>query len=85
MFRKSAQNCVCPQCAEPMLEMGAYFEPPQKANQRMWEVLKALALSGYRFHTDASRAFFYGPWRSGDRIPSTRTVMLRMRKHLGLA
>ena len=83
MFRKSAQNCVCPECAEPMIEMGAYFEPPKKSNPRMWEVLKELACDGYRFRTEASRAFFYGPWQSGSRIPSNRTAMARMRKHLG--
>ena len=84
MFRKAAQKCVCPQCAEPMTEMGAYFEPPKKSDQRTWEVLKALARDGYRFHTEGSRAFFYGSW-SGGRLPSTRTVLVRMRKHLGLS
>ena len=83
MFRKSVRDCVCPQCAEPMAEMGAYFEPPKRSNVRMWEMLNALARDGYRFHTEGSRAFFHGPW-SGGRIPSIRTVMGRMRKHLGL-
>ena len=83
MFHKSAQNCVCPQCAQAMIEMGTYFEPPKKSNQRMWEVLKALADDGYRFRTESSRAFFYGPGSDG-RTPSKRNVMLRMRKHLGL-
>ena len=64
--------------------MGAYFEPPRKSDHRMWEVLKVLARDGYRFDTEGSRASFYGPW-SGGRHPSTRTVMVRMRKHLGLS
>src|SRR5579863_997737 len=83
MFHKSGPKCVCPQCAQPMIEMGAYFEPPKRSNQRMWDMLRALACDGYRFHTEGSRAFFYGPW-SGGRMPSTRTVMLRMRNHLRL-
>jgi hypothetical protein len=65
-----------------MIEMGAYFEPSKRSNRRMWDTLKAQAWDGYRFHTEGSRAFFYGPW-SDSRMPSTRTVMLRMRKHLG--
>lgn len=84
MFRKFAPSCVCPQCAEPMTEMGAYFEPPKRSNYRIWEMLNALARDGYRFDTEGSRAFFCGP-RSGGHIPSTRTVMVRMRKHLGLS
>src|SRR5579872_559379 len=43
MFRKSAQACVCPQCAVPMIEMGPYFEPPKRSNRQMWDVLNALA------------------------------------------
>ena len=58
MFRKSAQSCVCPHCAGPMVEMGPYFEPPKRSNRPMWETLKALARDGYRFHTEGSRAFF---------------------------
>jgi hypothetical protein len=66
-----------------MVEMGPYFEPPKRSNRPMWETLKALARDGYRFHTEGSRAFFYGSWSDG-RKPSTQTVMFRMRKHLGI-
>ena len=83
MFRKSAQACVCPRCAVPMIEMGPYFEPPKRSNRQMWDVLNALARDGYRFHSEGSRAFFYGPCSEG-RMPSTRTVLFRMRKHLGM-
>jgi len=83
MFRKSAQNCVCPQCSEPMTNMGPYFEPPKNSAHRIWELLRALAADGYRFYTEGSRALFYAP-RSDGRFPSARTVMARMRQHLGL-
>ena len=82
MFHNAAPKCVCPQCAQPMIEMGTYFEPPKRSDQRMWDTLKALAGDGYRFHTEGSRAFFYGPGSDG-RTPSARAVVLRMRRHLG--
>jgi hypothetical protein len=79
MFKKSARECVCPQCAKPMIEMGAYFEPPKQSNRRMWELLEALALTGFRFHTEDSRERIYGAASAGTRAPSARTVMLRIR------
>jgi len=41
----------CPECAKPMIDMGAYFEPPRKLNRKRWAVMKVLADSGYRFNT----------------------------------
>lgn len=32
----------CPECARPMTDMGAYFEPPRKLNKKRWEVMKVL-------------------------------------------
>ena len=47
----------CPECAEPMIDMGAYFEPPRKLNKKRWEVMKVLADSGYKFNTKDSKIF----------------------------
>lgn len=47
----------CPECAAPMIDMGAFFEPPRKANKKRWEVMKILAGSGYRFNTKDSKIF----------------------------
>lgn len=41
----------CPECAKPMTNMGAYFEPPRKLNVKCWAVMKVLADAGYRFNT----------------------------------
>jgi hypothetical protein len=81
MFRKFSRTCPCPQCGQGMIDMGPYFEPPRKSNRRMWELLAALAGQGYRFYSEGSRAFFFGPW-SGDRTPSSRTVMHRIRSFI---
>jgi hypothetical protein len=83
MFRKSTQACVCPQCANAMIEMGAYFEPPRQSNQRLWELLEALAMTGFRFHTKEDWAKIFGAAGYGERAPSSRTVMLRIRALLG--
>jgi hypothetical protein len=62
-----------------MVEMGAYFEPPKQSSKRMWELLEALALTGFRFDTVDARERIFGAASSGTRAPSHRTVMLRIR------
>ncbi len=47
----------CPECAKPMIDMGAYFEPPRKLNKKRWAVMKVLADSSYRFNTKDSKIY----------------------------
>lgn len=47
----------CPECARPMTDMGAFFEPPRKLNVKRWNVMKVLADNGYRFNTKDSFIF----------------------------
>jgi ankyrin repeat protein len=47
----------CPECAEPMTDMGAYFEPPRKLNKKRWAVMKVLADYGYKFNTKDSQIY----------------------------
>jgi len=47
----------CPECAKPMIDMGAYFEPPRKLNKKRWAVMKVLADYGYKFNTKDSRIY----------------------------
>ncbi len=58
-FAKDAQDTPrkCPECAKPMIDMGAYFEPPRKLNKKRWEVMKVLADYGYKFNTKDSFIF----------------------------
>ena len=53
--RETARKC--PECAAPMIDMGAYFEPPRKASKKRWEVMKILADKGYKFNTKDSKIF----------------------------
>lgn len=47
----------CPECARPMTDMGAFFEPPRKLNKKRWEVMKVLADFGLKFNTKDSRIY----------------------------
>ncbi|MDQ3323233.1 MAG: hypothetical protein M3525_12500 [Acidobacteriota bacterium] len=47
----------CPECAKPMTDMGAFFEPPRKLNEKRWKVMKVLADYGYKFNTKDSLIF----------------------------
>lgn len=47
----------CPECAKPMIDMGAYFEPPRKLSKKRWEVMKVLADHGYKFRSEGSKSY----------------------------
>jgi len=47
----------CPECAKPMIDMGAYFEPPRKLNKKRWAVMRVLADAGYRFNTKDAKIY----------------------------
>ena len=47
----------CPECAKPMIDMGAYFEPSRKLNKKRWAVVKVLANYGYKFNTKDSQIY----------------------------
>ncbi len=51
----------CPECAKPMIDMGAFFEPPRKLNKKRWAVMKTLADYGYKFNSEGSK--YYIQWR----------------------
>jgi hypothetical protein len=54
---ESASARKCPECAKPMTDMGAYFEPPRKLNVKRWAVMKVLADYGYKFQSEGSKAY----------------------------
>ena len=58
-FAKEASESPrkCPECAEAMIDMGAYFEPPRRLSKKRWEVMKVLADNGYRFNTKDSKIY----------------------------
>ena len=47
----------CPECAKPMIDMGAYFEPPRHLSEKRWAVMKVLADYGYKFNTEDSKIY----------------------------
>lgn len=40
---------LCPQCRQPMLNMGLGFKPPKRRNVKSWSELEAQAQTGKRF------------------------------------
>lgn len=50
----------CPECAAPMTDMGAYFEPPRKLNKKRWTIMKTLADYGYKFQSKGSKSYIDG-------------------------
>lgn len=54
---ESASPRKCPECAKPMTDMGAFFEPPRKLSVKRWTVMKVLADAGYRFNTKESQLY----------------------------
>ena len=53
----SATPRKCPECAGLMIDMGAFFEPPRKLNEKRWAVMKVLAEHGYKFTTKDAKIF----------------------------
>ncbi len=62
-----------------MIDMGQYFEPPPRSQDRTWQLLEAIAGCGYRFQAEGSRPYIYGRKHKGGREPSSRTVQARIR------
>ncbi len=54
---ESASARKCPECAELMIDMGAFFEPPRKLSVKRWAVMKVLADNGFRFNTKDSQIY----------------------------
>ncbi len=47
----------CPECTKPMIDMGAFFEPPRRLSEKRWAVMKVLADYGYKFNTKDSKIY----------------------------
>jgi hypothetical protein len=61
-FSKEASDTPrkCPDCTEPMTDMGPYFEPPRKAAVKRWQVMKVLADNNLRFNSKDAKVFIDG-------------------------
>jgi len=45
------REIVCPDCFQPMADMGLDFKAPPKADTEAWAVLRALYEHGFTFHS----------------------------------
>jgi hypothetical protein len=81
MFRKPSRwelkierpQHECPECKQPMRNMGVYFEPPRKNDVKAWVRMELLSDNGYTFHSVGSRPFIEGFLFSSKR-PSLRAL-----------
>ena len=51
-----ARPYVCPQCREPMINMGIYFEPPRQNDLASWKRMRMLADFGYFFYSEVAKS-----------------------------
>ena len=47
--RREGPEPVCPQCANPLHEMGRAFKAPKKSDMEQWQKVEALWQAGFRF------------------------------------
>lgn len=43
--------CKCPQCGEPMADMGHDFKAPKQSDVKQWEKIRILYNNGFTFHS----------------------------------
>jgi hypothetical protein len=44
------REIVCPDCKQPMVDMGLDFKAPPKSDIQQWEIMRALHEHGFTFH-----------------------------------
>ena len=42
---------LCPQCRQPMADMGKDFKAPSQSDAKQWEKVRALYAAGFTFHS----------------------------------
>jgi hypothetical protein len=47
---KSAAH-LCPECNQPMVDMGLDFKPPRQSDEKAWRILSGMFRVGHAFHT----------------------------------
>lgn len=49
-LRHVPREIVCPDCSQPMVDMGLDFKAPTKDDIEAWEILEILTKHGFTFH-----------------------------------
>jgi hypothetical protein len=50
-LRHVPREIVCPECSQPMVDMGLDFKAPRKTLTEAWEIMRSLYNSGFTFHS----------------------------------
>ena len=48
---ETRRECRCPQCAQPMADMGLDFKAPKRTATKQWEKVRILFDHGFTFHS----------------------------------
>ena len=43
------REIICPECSQPMVDMGLDFKAPPQNDHDAWEIMRALAQHGFKF------------------------------------
>lgn len=72
-------NRICPQCAQPMINMGSFFSPPPATEQKLWQMARVVAEQGFHCRSVSASWLF---WALAGRPTSTvPQIMARIAKH----
>src|SRR5689334_16861539 len=85
MFRKPPRaqqeppsgGYVCPECKQPMCDMGVYFEPPRRNAIKRWAMMRLLAENSILFRSEGAKAFIQA-FIFEDRRPNLNRVKERL-------
>src|SRR5262245_9116746 len=55
------REIVCPDCSQPMADMGLDFKAPPKSNSQAWEIMRILHQEGFSFASCGCGAGFSPP------------------------
>ena len=79
-YRTSVRKC--PECGEPMVDMGLDFKPPRKSDAKAWQILKGMYATGHAFHTCGCDGPGWIPKSSSDYKQYLETHKLNYAKQL---
>lgn len=82
--RYAPREVVCPDCGNPMTDMGLDFKAPPKSDRKTWEIMETLAANGFHFRGCGCHVGFKPPKRRRD-VPAWLKTHRRPASPLGPA
>jgi hypothetical protein len=64
--KEYATGHACPQCRQPMIDMGLDFKAPRQTDKKAWQILQGMYRAGHAFHTCGCNGPGYIPKSKAD-------------------